>query len=34
MAHKFVSVKRYGGEGAESIMAFFREFLKLCALGM
>ncbi|KAI4467524.1 2-oxoglutarate dehydrogenase [Holotrichia oblita] len=33
MAHKFVSVKRYGGEGAESIMAFFREFLNLCALG-
>ncbi|KRT81083.1 hypothetical protein AMK59_6326 [Oryctes borbonicus] len=32
MASKFVSVKRYGGEGAESMMAFFREFFRLCAM--
>lgn len=25
MATKFPSVKRYGGEGAESMMAFFRQ---------
>jgi len=33
LATKFVSLKRYGGEGAESIMAFFHEFFKLCAYG-
>ncbi|GJQ76322.1 hypothetical protein Trydic_g2045 [Trypoxylus dichotomus] len=32
MANKFVSVKRYSGEGAESMMAFFRELFRLCAL--
>ncbi|EFN80022.1 probable 2-oxoglutarate dehydrogenase E1 component DHKTD1 homolog, mitochondrial [Harpegnathos saltator] len=31
LAIKFVSLKRYGGEGAESMMAFFHEFFKLCA---
>ncbi|XP_025073767.1 probable 2-oxoglutarate dehydrogenase E1 component DHKTD1 homolog, mitochondrial [Pogonomyrmex barbatus] len=31
LAKKFVSLKRYGGEGAESMMAFFHEFFKLCA---
>jgi probable 2-oxoglutarate dehydrogenase E1 component DHKTD1 len=33
LAKKFVSLKRYGGEGAETIMAFFYEFFKLCAHG-
>jgi len=33
LAKKFVSLKRYGGEGAETIMAFFYEFFKLCARG-
>ncbi|XP_076247619.1 2-oxoadipate dehydrogenase complex component E1 isoform X1 [Calliopsis andreniformis] len=33
LAIKFVSLKRYGGEGAESMMAFFHEFFKLCAYG-
>lgn len=33
LAKKFVSLKRYGGEGAESMMAFFHEFFKLCACG-
>lgn len=28
---KFGSFKRYGGEGAESMIAFFDEFLKLCS---
>ncbi|KYM93516.1 PREDICTED: probable 2-oxoglutarate dehydrogenase E1 component DHKTD1 homolog, mitochondrial isoform X1 [Cyphomyrmex costatus] len=32
LAKKFVSLKRYGGEGAESMMAFFHELFKLCAL--
>ncbi|XP_054014443.1 probable 2-oxoglutarate dehydrogenase E1 component DHKTD1 homolog, mitochondrial [Hylaeus anthracinus] len=31
LAVKFVSLKRYGCEGAESMMAFFHEFFKLCA---
>ncbi|RLU16243.1 hypothetical protein DMN91_012003 [Ooceraea biroi] len=31
LAKKFVSLKRYGGEGAESKMAFFHEIFKLCA---
>ncbi|XP_056646594.1 2-oxoadipate dehydrogenase complex component E1 [Diorhabda sublineata] len=31
MAKKFASVKRYGGEGAESLMVFFAELLKLSA---
>ncbi|XP_017891896.2 probable 2-oxoglutarate dehydrogenase E1 component DHKTD1 homolog, mitochondrial [Ceratina calcarata] len=30
MAIKFVSLKRYSGEGAESMTAFFHEFFKLC----
>ncbi|CAK9802746.1 Probable 2-oxoglutarate dehydrogenase E1 component DHKTD1 homolog, mitochondrial [Anthophora quadrimaculata] len=30
LAIKFVSLKRYSGEGAESMMAFFHEFFKLC----
>lgn len=29
LAVKFVTVKRYGGEGAESMMAFFREIFRL-----
>ncbi|XP_054263427.1 2-oxoadipate dehydrogenase complex component E1 isoform X2 [Macrosteles quadrilineatus] len=33
MAKKFVSLKRYGAEGAESIMAFFLQFLKSCVNG-
>jgi len=33
LAIKFVSLKRYGGEGAESMMAFFHELFKLCAFG-
>uniref|UniRef100_A0A8C5PJY7 2-oxoadipate dehydrogenase complex component E1 n=1 Tax=Leptobrachium leishanense TaxID=445787 RepID=A0A8C5PJY7_9ANUR len=32
MATKFSTVKRYGGEGAESMMGFFQEMLKMCAL--
>nr|XP_031847818.1 probable 2-oxoglutarate dehydrogenase E1 component DHKTD1 homolog, mitochondrial [Nomia melanderi] len=31
LAVKFVSLKRYGGEGAEAMMAFFHEFFKLSA---
>ncbi|CAG9821051.1 unnamed protein product [Phaedon cochleariae] len=31
LAKKFVSVKRYGGEGAESMMVFFREVFQLAA---
>ncbi|KAK2579350.1 hypothetical protein KPH14_008300 [Odynerus spinipes] len=31
LAVKFVSLKRYGGEGAESMMAFFHEFFELSA---
>lgn len=31
LANKFTGVKRYGGEGAESMMAFFSEFLRLAA---
>lgn len=33
LANKFTGVKRYGGEGAESMMAFFSEFFKLAAGG-
>lgn len=33
LALKFVTVKRYGCEGAESMMAFFHEFFKLSANG-
>lgn len=33
LAIKFVSLKRYGGEGGESMMAFFHELFKLCAYG-
>lgn len=29
LAAKFVSLKRYSGEGAETMMAFFHEFFKL-----
>ncbi|XP_069483890.1 2-oxoadipate dehydrogenase complex component E1 [Ambystoma mexicanum] len=32
LAKKFATVKRYGGEGAESMMGFFHELLKMCAL--
>lgn len=28
---KFATVKRYGGEGAESMMGFFHELFKMCA---
>ncbi|EFA05916.2 probable 2-oxoglutarate dehydrogenase E1 component DHKTD1 homolog, mitochondrial [Tribolium castaneum] len=31
LANKFTGVKRYGGEGAESMMAFFSEFFRLAA---
>ncbi|XP_008848219.2 probable 2-oxoglutarate dehydrogenase E1 component DHKTD1, mitochondrial [Nannospalax galili] len=31
LATKFTTVKRYGGEGAESIMGFFHELLKMSA---
>ncbi|XP_059615190.1 probable 2-oxoglutarate dehydrogenase E1 component DHKTD1 homolog, mitochondrial [Phlebotomus argentipes] len=31
LATKFPTVKRYGGEGAETMMAFFRQILKLSA---
>ncbi|XP_033198783.2 2-oxoadipate dehydrogenase complex component E1 [Bombus vancouverensis nearcticus] len=31
LAIKFVNFKRYSGEGAESMMAFYYEFFKLCA---
>lgn len=34
LAVKFVSLKRYGGEGAESMMAFFYELFKLSASGL
>lgn len=34
MANKFVSVKRYGGEGAESMMGFFQELFGMAAEGM
>jgi probable 2-oxoglutarate dehydrogenase E1 component DHKTD1 len=33
LATKFVTLKRYGGEGAESMMAFFLQLFKLAALG-
>ncbi|KAJ1164601.1 hypothetical protein NDU88_005037 [Pleurodeles waltl] len=32
LAKKFATVKRYGGEGAESMMGFFHELLKMCTL--
>ncbi|GLH07737.1 LOW QUALITY PROTEIN: Uncharacterized protein GBIM_13164 [Gryllus bimaculatus] len=31
LATKFVTVKRYGAEGAESMMGFYSELFKLCA---
>ncbi|XP_053834052.1 2-oxoadipate dehydrogenase complex component E1 isoform X1 [Vidua macroura] len=31
LATKFTTVKRYGGEGAESMMGFFHELFKMCA---
>ncbi|OXB57899.1 hypothetical protein ASZ78_006244 [Callipepla squamata] len=31
LATKFATVKRYGGEGAESMMGFFHELFKMCA---
>lgn len=31
LAAKFVTVKRYGGEGAESMMGFYTELFKMCA---
>lgn len=31
LATKFVTVKRYGGEGAESMMGFYTELFKSCA---
>lgn len=33
MAKKYVSVKRYGAEGAESMIAFFLQFFKSCVEG-
>jgi probable 2-oxoglutarate dehydrogenase E1 component DHKTD1 len=33
LAVKFVSTKRYGGEGAESMMAFFHELYSRAAMG-
>lgn len=33
LANKFTGLKRYGGEGAESMMAFFSEFFKLSTKG-
>lgn len=34
MAKKFQSVKRYGAEGAESMMAFYSTIFRLSAQGM
>lgn len=34
LAKKFVSLKRYGGEGAESMMAFFLELFKIASEGI
>lgn len=33
LATKFGSLKRYGGEGAESLLVFLNEILKLSAKG-
>lgn len=33
MASKYSTVKRYGGEGSESVMAFFWQLLQSCAEG-
>lgn len=33
LANKFAGVKRYGGEGAESMMASFSEIFRLSAEG-
>lgn len=33
LAIKFSMVKRYGGEGAEAMMAFFTELFKLTSKG-
>lgn len=34
LANKFAGLKRYGGEGAESMMAFFIEFFRIAAQGI
>jgi probable 2-oxoglutarate dehydrogenase E1 component DHKTD1 len=34
MANKFATVKRYGAEGAETMMGFFHEIFRLAAQGM
>lgn len=34
MAIRFASVKRYGGEGAESLLAFYWQLLRSAAQGM
>jgi probable 2-oxoglutarate dehydrogenase E1 component DHKTD1 len=34
MASKFATVKRYGAEGAESMVAFFQELFHLSAKGL
>lgn len=31
LANKFVNVKRYGGEGGESMMAIFEEIFNKCS---
>lgn len=33
LANKFTTVKRYGGEGGESMMAIFDEIFSHCAKG-
>lgn len=33
MASKYSTVKRYGGEGSESVMAFFWQLLQSCSQG-
>lgn len=33
LANKFTGLKRYGGEGAESMMAFFAEMFRLSSEG-
>ncbi len=30
LATKFTTVKRYGGEGAEAMMAFFHQLIRSC----
>ena len=34
LGKKYPSVKRYGGEGAESLLAFFSEIFKVSAKGI